>query len=149
MAGGIGGILGSRAKVYDAEKPSTGFAEVELMCSLNDGGELTAELQRSPLASVRPARTTQAAILACLGSAAARAQVMGALDSSDDKEVQVAQVYLRHHPLTDTDLREVAAGITRMTDSRAQILVASASGDRKSTRLNSSHMVQSRMPSSA
>ncbi len=100
---------------------STGFAEVELMCSLNDGGELTAELQRSPLASVRPARTTQAAILACLGSAAARAQVRGALDSSDDKEVQVAQVYLRHHPLTDTELREVASGIVRMTDSRAQI----------------------------
>src|SRR2546427_490483 len=28
VAGGIGGIIGSRAKVYDAEKPSTRFADV-------------------------------------------------------------------------------------------------------------------------
>ncbi len=97
------------------------FAEVELMCSLNEGGELAAELQRSSLAAVRPARTADAAILACLGSAPARAQVMDALDRSNDRDVQVAQVYLRHHPLTAAELREVAAGIVHMTDSRAQI----------------------------
>lgn len=100
---------------------SASFAEVELMCSLNAGGELTQELQHSPLASLRPARTAHAAILACLGSSSARSQVMRALGSSDDKDVQVAQVYLRHHPLADAELREVAAGIKRMTDTRAQI----------------------------
>jgi hypothetical protein len=97
------------------------FAEVELMCSLNAGGELTLELPHSPLASLRPARTAHAAILACLGSPGGRAQVMRALGSSDDKDVQIAQVYLRHHPLSPAELREVAAGISRMTDSRAQI----------------------------
>src|SRR5258708_26911982 len=36
---------------------STGFAEAELIASLNDGGELTPHLQPSPLAPPRPPRT--------------------------------------------------------------------------------------------
>ena len=100
---------------------STGFAEVELMCSLNKGRELDLELHHSSLATLRPARTTHAAVLACLGSHEARSQVIGALDSSDDRDVQIAQAYLRHRPMTDAELRSVALGIARMTDSRAQI----------------------------
>ena len=100
---------------------SIGFAEVELVCSLNKGRELDLELHHSSLAALRPARATHAAVLACLGSDEARAQVVRALGSSEDKDVQIAQAYLRHRPLAEAELRTVASGIARMTDSRAQI----------------------------
>jgi hypothetical protein len=42
--------------------------------------------------------------------------------SQDDAEVQVAQVYLRHRPITDVnELRVVASGITHMTGSGARV----------------------------
>lgn len=100
---------------------SIGFAEVELVCSINKGRELDLELHHSSLATLRPARATHAAVLACLGSDEARTQVLRALGSTDDKDVQIAQAYLRHRPLADGELRNVAAGIARMTDARAQI----------------------------
>ncbi len=63
-----------------------------------------------------------AAALACLGSGEARARVLRALTSQDDDEVQMAQVYLRHRPMTDVDeLRIVASGITHMKVSGAQV----------------------------
>ena len=98
-----------------------GFAEVDLVCSINVGGELTPEFNHSNLARMLQANVAQAAALACLGSSEARAPVIRAVGSHDDKDVQVAQAYLRHRPLTATELRLVAAGITRMPESRAQI----------------------------
>ncbi len=100
---------------------AVGFAEVDLVCSINAGGELTPEFNHSSLARARPAKAAQSAALACLGSAEARAQVIRAVGSPDDRDVQVAQAYLRHRPLTGPELRAVAAGITRMPESRAQI----------------------------
>jgi hypothetical protein len=45
-----------------------------------------------------------------------------ALTSNDDAEVQIAEVYLGHRPITDVDeLRTVVSGITRMTRSGAQV----------------------------
>src|SRR5260221_6945060 len=102
-------------------KNAIGFAEVDMICSINAGGELTPEFNHSSLARMRPAKVAQSAALACLGSSEARAQVIQAVGSQDDKDVQVAQAYLRHRPLTGPELRAVAAGITRMPESRAQI----------------------------
>ena len=102
-------------------RDAIGFAEVEMVCAINAGGELTPEFNHSALARLRPAKVAQAAALACLGSAEARAQVIRAVGSQDDRDVQVAQSYLRHRPLGATELRTVATGITRMTESRAQI----------------------------
>ena len=45
-----------------------------------------------------------------------------ALTSPNDEEVQLAQVYLRHHPIADVnELRIVTAGIARMNGSDAQV----------------------------
>ncbi|MGZ5085349.1 MAG: hypothetical protein ACXWBZ_18420, partial [Usitatibacter sp.] len=40
---------------------------------------------------------------------------------ADDRDVQVAQAYLRRRPMIDSELRIVAAEISRMPESRAQI----------------------------
>ena len=51
--------------------------------------------------------------MACLGNAEAHAQVVRALASGEDQDVQTAQAYLRHRPLPKEELREVALGIAR------------------------------------
>ncbi len=99
-----------------------GFAAVDLMCTLNKNGELDGEFD----ASAAPARTLgkveYAAALACLGSDEARARVLIALTSSRDDDVQMAQVYLRHRPITDaTEFRGVANEIAQMRHSGGQV----------------------------
>jgi hypothetical protein len=57
-----------------------------------------------------------------LGSTESRSRVLHALTSRDDAEVQIAEVYLGHRPITDVvELRVVASGITRMTGSGPQV----------------------------
>ena len=102
-------------------KNAVGFAEVALICTINAAGELTPEFGHSALARMRPTKVAQSAALACLGSNEARAQVIEAMGSQDDRDVQVAQAYLRHRPLNPAELRSVASGIARMPESRAQI----------------------------
>jgi hypothetical protein len=60
---------------------------------------------------------------ACLpGSAEARARVLRALTSPIDADVELAQVYVGHRPITDVaELRVLASGIARMPASGAQI----------------------------
>jgi hypothetical protein len=96
-----------------------GFGEVDLICTLNEDRALDAALDAVQL----PARTAaQAAGLACLGSEAGRGRVLQALASDDEGEVQAAQAYLRHRPVTQApELRELAARIVRMKGSAAQV----------------------------
>ena len=54
-----------------------------------------------------------------VGAATARASPLSA---TIQPNVQVAQVYLRHHPIDDVaELRDVASGILQMPDSAAQV----------------------------
>jgi hypothetical protein len=104
------------------ERRSIGSAEVELVCSLNKNHELDPERYRLSPSPSQADKVTNAAALACLGSTEGRARVLQALTSRDDTEVQIAEVYLGHRPITDVDeLRGVANEITRMTGSGAQI----------------------------
>jgi hypothetical protein len=97
-------------------------ADVDLACSLNNDGALDQELQRLQPTPVQLTETGHAAMLACLGSQEARAQVLRALTSPNDQEVEMAQVYLRHRPIADVDeLRLVTSGIVRMSASSAQV----------------------------
>ena len=94
-------------------------ADVDLVCRLNHDHQLDAELHRLP--SATHGDVGHAAVLACLGSDADHARVLEALVSPRDTDVQIAQVYLRHHPIDDVnELRDVASGIARMTDAVAQ-----------------------------
>jgi hypothetical protein len=96
-----------------------GYAEVGLVCSLNGDHSLD---PLAVLARSHARRPADAAILACLGDRAAHAQVVRALASGDEREVEIAQVYVRNRPLTDrAELREVAAGISRNGSPAAQV----------------------------
>ena len=101
---------------------AVGYGEVDLICTLNKDRELDPELAQFKVSSLAPNRTAQAAARACLGSAEARTVVLKALASRDEQEVQIAQAYLRHHPIVDgAELREVTSGIARMTAAAAQV----------------------------
>jgi hypothetical protein len=97
-------------------------AEVDLVCALNKDRELDQELHRLEVPPAQANKVTHAAVLACLGSPEARAQVLLAVTSPNDEEVEIAQVYLRHRAITDVnELRLVTSGIARMNGSKAQI----------------------------
>jgi hypothetical protein len=97
-------------------------AEVDLACALNKDRELNQELYRLQVLPAQANKVTHAAVLACLGSTEAHARVLRALTSPNDEEVQIAQIYLRHQPISDaTELRGVATGIARMNGSDAQV----------------------------
>ncbi len=99
-----------------------GYAEVELVCSLNEGGALEDSLPAVMAAPSRATAAARAAALACMGDAGAHARVIAALASPDVKDVQLAQAYLRNRPVTDPgELRMIASGVTRMPASEAQV----------------------------
>lgn len=101
---------------------SVGPAEVDLVCSMNADRALDGTLGRLEPALLQTGNVPHAALLACLGSAEARTRVLHALTGDDEGDVEVAQVYLRHRPVSDiSELRELAARIARMTGPAAQI----------------------------
>ena len=99
-----------------------GFAEVDLVCAIGHDGALEDQVSRVAAAPSRASGASRAAALACMGSAPAHAEAVRALTSSDVREVQVAQAYLRHRPVTDpAELRTIAEAVTRMAPSEAQV----------------------------
>ena len=103
-------------------QPQLSSSEVDLICTLNRDRLLDRELPRIKVPAALASRPAQSAVLACLGNAEAHTRVLQALSSPDESDVQVAQVYLRHHPITDVaELRTVSAAIAKMTGVEAQI----------------------------
>jgi hypothetical protein len=101
---------------------TVGSAEVDLVCSLNGDRSLDDQLPRLERSPLRKENVSSAALLACLGSAEDRRRVLQALTARADADVEIARVYLRHHPITDVhEIRDVAARIARMTESDAQV----------------------------
>ena len=94
--------------------PVISAADVDLVCRLNADHGLDTALPRSREPS--SGGVGHAAVLACLGSEHDHVRVMQALTSARDDDVQVAQVYLRHHPIGG-----VASGILQMPDSAARV----------------------------
>lgn len=97
-------------------------SDVDLVCSLNRDRALDGALQQVRLPAGTEDSLPHAAVLACLGSTDARVRVLQALTGARSDEVEVAQVYLQHHPISDVgELRAVAARISRMADPEAQV----------------------------
>jgi hypothetical protein len=102
-------------------RSDVGAAEVDVICTLNEahalddaraGVEATAATLRDP---------GRAGVLACLGDAAAHARVLQGLSSGNERDLQIAQVYLRHRPIVDVDeLRVVSSAVSRMQNAAAQ-----------------------------
>jgi hypothetical protein len=101
---------------------AVGYSEVDLICALNQDRGLDRELRHVRVARTFANRTAHTAARACLGSTEARARVLRALASPNDGDVQVAQAYFRHRPITDSgELRTATSGIVRMPESAAQV----------------------------
>lgn len=99
-----------------------GFAEVDLACNVAHGAALEGAIGgiRAIPASLHP--VADAAVLACFGDGAARERIVAALASPEDKDVELAQLYLQHHPIGDGgELRALAGEVTRMPPSAAQV----------------------------
>ena len=96
-----------------------GFGEVELICDLNKERELDGALAR---VGTPKAGTAHDAALACLGSPERRSRVIRAVSSTNEGDVQIAQAYLRHRPITDdAELRVMTDGIVKMKVPGAQV----------------------------
>jgi hypothetical protein len=109
---------------------AVGPADVDLACALNKGHELDQELDRLHLSPAQADKASNAAVLACLGNTEAHARVLRALTSSNDEEVQIAQVYLRHQSIADVnELRAITSGIAHMNGSNAQVRALDALAD--------------------
>jgi hypothetical protein len=108
---------------------SLGYGDVDLVCTLNRDRKLDDALERVSAGARNASDAPRAAGLACLGSARARARVLHLLASTDDGDVQVAEAYLRHRPITDAaELRVAAKAIARMKANAAQVRALDALG---------------------
>ena len=105
------------ALVNDVAAGPMGFVEVDLLCSLNADRSLDGSVGQVRLSPSRASKVSQSAVLACLGSRDAQAQVMQALSSGDDQDVASAQAYLRHRPPSREELRALALSIARQARS--------------------------------
>jgi len=102
-----------------AGKPRIDALDVDLACRLDKDRGLDGEADR---AGIRGDGAGAAALRACLADANARPRVLRALASSDERDVQVAQAYLRHHPdVPAADLRHVTREIAGMPASQAKV----------------------------
>jgi hypothetical protein len=106
-------------------------ADVDLACTLDKAYALDDVRQR-----VRAASSVDdvghAAMLGCLGASDDRERLLQALTSPSEAEVQIAQVYLMHRPISNVaELRGVAAGIMRMSDANAQVRALDTLADRR------------------
>ena len=108
--------------VNDMLRGPVGFAEVDLVCSLNGDRSLDAELPQLHATALSVGNVGKAALLACMGSAAANRSVVQALASPDDRDVQIAQAYLRYRPVENAaELKGIAREVARMGAGGAQI----------------------------
>ena len=99
-----------------------GSSEVDLFCAMNRERPLFADPSALRKAAPTSLSIGQSAVLACMGERKAHARVLDALTGPDAEAIDIAQVYLRHHPITDADeLRGVTRGIARMPVSDAQV----------------------------
>ena len=105
----------------DVARNAVDAAEVGLVCSLNNEGELSSLLPQLTLTGAQAAKVANAGVLACLGSADGHARVVAALTSASDEDAEVAQVYLRQRGLADVDeMRTLTSNVASMRNARAQ-----------------------------
>ncbi|MEP6703118.1 MAG: hypothetical protein ABJB04_09000, partial [Betaproteobacteria bacterium] len=104
-------------------RKSLGVGDVEFVCALNDTHQLDTPVDHFRLTAAQLADAGHSAALACLGSADDHARQILRLSSRDMTDVQIAQVYFSHRPITDvSELRTAAIDISRMPESEAKVL---------------------------
>jgi hypothetical protein len=112
-------------------RASVTAADVDLACTLDKDRALD-DIRQGLQAVSSVDDVGHAAMLACLGASDGRERLLQALTSPSEAEVQIAQVYLMHRPISGvTELRDVAAGIARMGDASAQVRALDTLADRR------------------
>ncbi|HEX7891777.1 MAG TPA: hypothetical protein VF522_20675 [Ramlibacter sp.] len=95
--------------------------EVDLACAVNKDRSLDKALQPVAAGGRREDDVGHSAVRACLGGDDAHDRTLEGLVSTDDADVRIAQVYLRHRPIADaSELRTVTRAIAAMNGSEAQ-----------------------------
>jgi hypothetical protein len=98
-----------------------GSAEVDLVCARQSSLAASAAANGLP-AAARTGSVGDAAVLACLGDAERRGEVLRALTAGSDRDSAIAQVYLRYRPLSGAEEeRRLASAVARMSPSEAQL----------------------------
>jgi hypothetical protein len=100
-------------------RPALTAREADLVCALAANSEF--EVSRVESASPRTDSTGHAAALACLGSEPHHARMLQAMTSSDDRDIEMAEVYFQHRPISDGELRALTSSIAAMTRPEAQV----------------------------
>jgi len=101
---------------------SLSASEVDLVCSTHPGGEPGEARQLQAAVAARSGDISHVAALACVGSPESHERTVRALSSPRHEEVAIAQVYLRHRPLSGVgELRVVTSSIGRMAAGDAQL----------------------------
>jgi len=101
------------------ERSEIGPGDVDLACTLNRSHDLDGAFHRRMAPGTDD--VAHAALRACLASGEGRQRTLAGLASPALADVQAAQAYLRHHPITDpAELRSVAEAIAAMAPSDAQ-----------------------------
>ncbi len=105
-----------------AGRAALNAADVEAVCAANAAHELDAATAALPPRPDYAAPVPAAAAFACLGHGELRSRVLLGLTASDAQDAQIAQVYLRHHPLDGADeTRRLTAAVALMGDGEAQV----------------------------
>jgi hypothetical protein len=100
-------------------RPAVGVPEINLACTLNARHQLDEAFAQATEAGSDD--LPHAALRACLGSASDRERTLAGLLSTHEADVQMAQAYLRHRPITDAaEMRRLTAGVVAMPPSDAQ-----------------------------
>jgi len=99
-----------------------GISEVSLACSLNGDGDLNGTVARDTVRPRANDSVAHAAFRACLGSTEDRGRTLRALLEPSDVNLRVAQVYVRHRPITATaELRDMVDAISALPPGPAQV----------------------------
>lgn len=106
-------------------QPEVGLSDIALACARDARDAL--DTSQAPSVVAEDAGHT--ALLACLGSDAARQQVLSLLSSDDPERVSVAQAYLRQRPLLDPgEVLRVTRAIAQMPSAETQARAIEALG---------------------
>jgi hypothetical protein len=115
------------ALVRDRLETGAGPADVALACGLNDDHELDSALKAVASSHKAIESIGHAAVLACLGDARARTQVLTALTSRRDADFEIAHTYIHYRPLAEAqELRVMTADIAGIDDARVQVRALNA-----------------------
>lgn len=99
-----------------------GLHEVDLVCAAQHNRNPALAQEVLAMGTAQTDNVAHSAALACLGSAEAHKRTVRALTSSQDDDVAIAQVYLRHRPLSDVgEVRAITSNIGRMTAAGPQV----------------------------